>query len=94
LNFLLFYSNLKLLRLQIAFLSLIFILPPVEFCRWGGRTTSATPLLPHCFLGYGYIGARTDTTQQSGQTPAKKVEIKNITVYVSDYTEKPDSRGR
>ena len=38
-------------------------------------------------LGYGYNGARTDTTQQSGQSPDKKVEIKNITVYVSDYTE-------
>jgi hypothetical protein len=38
-------------------------------------------------LGYGYIGARTDTTQQSGQTPDKEVEIKNITVYVSGYTE-------
>jgi len=38
-------------------------------------------------LGYGYIGARTDTTQQSGQTPDKEVEIKSITVYVSGYTE-------
>ena len=38
-------------------------------------------------LGYGYIGARTDTTQQYGQTPDKEVEIKNITVYVSGYTE-------
>ena len=38
-------------------------------------------------LGYGYTGARTDTTQQSGQTPDKEVEIKNITVYVSGYTE-------
>jgi hypothetical protein len=38
-------------------------------------------------LGYGYIEARTDTTQQSGQTPDKEVEIKNITVYVSCYTE-------
>ena len=35
----------------------------------------------------GYIGARTDTTQQSGQTPDNEVEIKNITVYVSGYTE-------
>jgi hypothetical protein len=43
------------------------------------------------FLGRGYIEARTDTTQQSGQTPDKEVEI---TVYVSGYTEKPDSRGR
>ena len=40
-----------------------------------------------CALGYGNTGARTDTTQQSGQTPDKKVEIKNITVYVSGYTE-------
>jgi hypothetical protein len=38
-------------------------------------------------LDYGYIGARTDTTQQSGQTPDKEVEIKNFTVYVSGYTE-------
>ena len=37
--------------------------------------------------GYGYIGARNDTTQQSGQTPDKEVEIKNITVYVSGHTE-------
>jgi len=27
-------------------------------------------------LGYGYIGARNDTTQQSGQTPDKEVESK------------------
>jgi len=40
-----------------------------------------------CVLGYGYIVARTDTTQQSGQTPDKEAEIKNITVYVSGYTE-------
>jgi hypothetical protein len=38
-------------------------------------------------LGYGYVGARTDTTQQSGQTQDKEVEIKNNTVYVSGYTE-------
>jgi hypothetical protein len=37
--------------------------------------------------GYGYIGARKDTTQQSGQTPDKEVEIKNISVYGSGYTE-------
>jgi hypothetical protein len=43
-------------------------------------------------LGYGYIEARTDTTQQSGQTPDKEVEIKNITVYVSGYT-KIDTTG-
>jgi len=28
-----------------------------------------------------------DATQQSGQTPDKEVEIRNITVYVSGYTE-------
>jgi DNA-binding sugar fermentation-stimulating protein len=42
----------------------------------------------------GYIKARTDTTQQSGQTPDKEVEIKNITVYVNGYTKGPDSRRR
>jgi len=31
-------------------------------------------------LGYCYTGARTDSTQDSGQTPDKEVEIKNITV--------------
>jgi hypothetical protein len=51
--------------------------------------------LPHIrALDSGFIKARTDTTQQSGQTPDKKVEITNITVYVSGYTETPDSRGR
>jgi hypothetical protein len=38
-------------------------------------------------LGCGYNAARNDTTQQSGQTPDKEVDIKNITVYVSGYTE-------
>ena len=38
-------------------------------------------------LGYGYIGAKNHTTQQSGQTPDKEVEMKNITVYVSGYSE-------
>ena len=43
-------------------------------------------------LGYGYIGARNDTTQQSGQTPDKEVEIKNIAVYVSGCTDTDKSR--
>jgi len=30
--------------------------------------------------GYGYIGARTDTTQKPGQIPDKEAEIKNITM--------------
>jgi hypothetical protein len=38
-------------------------------------------------FGYGYIETRTDTAQQSGQTPDKEAETKNITVYVSGYTE-------
>jgi hypothetical protein len=43
-------------------------------------------------LGYGYIGTRTDTTRQSGQNLDQKVEIKNMTLYVSGYTE-PDPTG-
>ena len=39
------------------------------------------------FTATRYIGARNDTTQQSEQTPDKELEIKNITVYVSSYTE-------
>jgi len=38
-------------------------------------------------LGYSYTGARKDATQQSGQTPDKEEDTKNITVYVSGYTE-------
>jgi len=36
-------------------------------------------------LGYGYIGARNNTTQQSEQTPDKEVGIKNFAVYVSGW---------
>ena len=43
-------------------------------------------------LSYGYIEARTDTTQQSGQTPDKEVEIKNITFYISGYNESDTTR--
>jgi hypothetical protein len=39
-------------------------------------------------LGRGYIGARTDTTQQSGQTPEKEAEMNHIAVY-SAATLKP-----
>jgi hypothetical protein len=56
--------------------------------------TQLWPATGSGLLCRGYIDARTDTTQQSGQTPDKEVEIKNITVYVSGYTEGPDSRGR
>ena len=40
-------------------------------------------------LGYGLHWSKKqhNTTQQSGQTPDKEVEIKNITVYISGYTE-------
>jgi hypothetical protein len=50
-------------------------------------TFTARSVETTCDFGYGYTGARTDTTQQSGQTPDKEVEIKNTTVYVSGYTE-------
>jgi hypothetical protein len=33
-----------------------------------------TMLIRHKNLGRGYIGTRTDTTQQSGQTPDKEVQ--------------------
>jgi len=33
------------------------------------------------------VGARNDTTHQSEHTPGKELELKNITVYVSGYTE-------
>ena len=58
-------------------------MPPVGF----EPTISAGERPQTYALGYDYIGARTDTTQQSGLTPDKEVEIKNITVYVSRYTE-------
>jgi hypothetical protein len=54
-------------------------------------STSLSGVCPNCCVG---SEARTDTTQQSGQTPDKEVAIKNITVYVSGYTERPDIRGR
>jgi len=38
-------------------------------------------------LGRCYIGARTDITQQFGQTPDKEAEMNHIAVYVSGYTE-------
>jgi hypothetical protein len=42
---------------------------------------------------YGCIAARTDTTQQSGQTPDQKVEINHVTVYINGFTE-TDPTGR
>ena len=50
-------------------------------------TIPARQWLQTYVFGYGYTGVRNDTTQQSGQTPDKELDIKNITVYVSDYTE-------
>jgi len=58
-------------------------MPPVGF----EPTISAGERSETYALSYGNIRARTDTTQQSGQTPDKEVEIKNITIYVSGYTE-------
>jgi hypothetical protein len=53
------------------------------------RTTQDLPAGPggRAVEGYGYNEARTHTTQQSGQTPDREVEIKSITVYVSSHTE-------
>jgi hypothetical protein len=56
--------------------------------------STSVPYSEGSTLGRGYIEARTDTSQQSGQTPDEEVEIKNIIVYVSGYTETPDSGGR
>jgi hypothetical protein len=50
------------------------------------RSHQSSDCRPHA-LSYGCIGARNDTTQQSGQTPVKEVKLKNITIYVSSYTE-------
>ena len=36
---------------------------------------------------YSYTGARNDTTQHSGQTPDKEVEINCFIAYGSGYTE-------
>jgi hypothetical protein len=44
-------------------------------------------LIVRYIWGYAYIGDRTDTTQQSGQTPDKEVGTKYVTIYVSGYTE-------
>jgi len=65
-------------------------MPPVGF----ETTISAGVRLQAYAVVRGYNEARPDTTQQSGQTPDIEVEIKNFTVYVSGYTETPDSRVR
>ena len=53
------------------------------------RKLSALKARPggHAVKGCGCFGARTDTTQQSGQTPDKQVQIKNVTVYITGYAE-------
>jgi hypothetical protein len=38
-------------------------------------------------LGCGYIGARTDATHHSGQTPDKGTKINHIIVYERGYTD-------
>jgi hypothetical protein len=58
-------------------------MPPVGF----EPTISAGERPQTYSLGHSYIGARNDTTQQSGQTPDKEAEIKNPIVYVSGYIE-------
>jgi len=51
------------------------------------KNVPLSPRFQLLILGDGYIVARNDTTQQSGQTPDKEIEIQNITVYVSGYIE-------
>ena len=58
-------------------------MPPVAF----EPTMPASERLENHALGRGYTGARTDKTQQSGQTPDKEVDINRVTVYVSGYIE-------
>jgi len=46
---------------------------------FSGGSKPITPVIERSqtyALGYGYNGARNDTTQQSGQTPDKELEIK------------------
>jgi len=38
-------------------------------------------------IGCGYIGARTDATHHTGQTPDKEAKVNHITVYYSGYAE-------
>jgi hypothetical protein len=58
------------------------------YCDTLAENLTARCICAHSVLsGYGYIEAITYTTQQSGQTPDKEVEIKNITVYISGCTE-------
>jgi hypothetical protein len=65
-------------------------MPPVGF-----EPTISVDERPQTYaLGRGYFGARNDKTQQSGKTSDKEVEMKNITAYGNEYTERPDSRRR
>jgi len=41
---------------------------------------------------YSYIGERNDTTQHSGQTPDKEVEINHFIAYGSGYIETDPTR--
>jgi hypothetical protein len=50
-------------------------------------------LVEHPVLGRGYIEAKTDTTQQSGQTPDKEVEIKKTLQFMSAATLKCQTVG-
>ena len=94
-------------HLSCVFGTKLFVIPAVRWTPrsrrevwwilgpWYWKLLSFPVLSRFCSAkGRGYIEARTDTTQQSGQTPGKEVGIKNITVYVSGYTETPDCRGR
>jgi hypothetical protein len=51
------------------------------------QVLGAFGLLGFTTLGRGYTGARTNTTQQSGETPDNEVYINNIIVFVRGCTE-------
>ena len=54
----------------------------------GFETTISADKRPQTYaLGYGYIEARNNTTQEAGQTTDNEVEMQNITLYVSGCTE-------
>ena len=63
-------------------------MPPAAF----ETTMPASERLETHALGRGHIGARTDTKQQSEQTPDKDVDINPVTLYVSGYIETDPTR--
>jgi hypothetical protein len=56
-----------------------YLVAHIEGGKWAGERIREYGAEENvCALGYGYIGARNDTTQQSRQTPDKEVKGKAI----------------